>query len=231
MQSEGKTFGDKMNNKHAFWQALILTLIVFNIGIYFGYSLEKNRVEKIDQLYISSELELLDIRAQNDIYTFNNINCDNLIKENILFADRIYEEAKLLDDYEGASRISDALILRHKKYDILRTQLWINSIKLKEKCKISYHNVVYFYKYSNNNPPIETKAKQSTFSRKLGDLKNEKGERILLIPISGDADFGAIRILMNNYNITEQELPVVLIDEKIKITEIEDLENIELYID
>lgn len=213
--------------KHIFWQALIAALIMFNFGIFMGYMLEKSRIEKIDVLYAESELQLFDARVQTDIAFLKDIDCDILIKENMKFADRIYDEAKILQKYEDASRISDALILRHKKYDLLRTQAWLNSINLKEKCNASYKIVVYLYDYSKELG-IELKAKQNIFSRKLADIKEKFGDAVLLLPIAGNINISSINILRSQYNLTE--LPTILIEEKVKISTLDELKEIENYL-
>lgn len=217
------------SQKHAFWQALIVALIMFNIGIFFGYMLEKNRTNKINDLYSESELQLLDIKALSDIYSLGNIDCKSGFEENIKLADRIYEDAKLLEKYEDASRITGDLILAHKKYDLLRTNLWINIIKLKEKCNITQNSVLYIYEYADNSPKIEIQQMQNIFSRKLGEEKEKFGNSLILIPIAGDNDFSSIRMLLRIYNITS--LPTILINEKEKITTIEELNNLENYLD
>ncbi len=213
------------SQKHVFWQALLLTLIVFNIGIFLGYSLEASRASRINKLYVESELELLDLKIQDEAFSLTNIDCEKAIEENIKFADKVYQEALLLERYENANRINDAIILQHKKYDLLRTYFWLNSVRLKKQCNASYHNVVYFYQY--NEPSIAKKAKQKTFSNILAELKQRQGNKILLIPIAGDMELSSVSLLLDSYNITE--LPVVLIDENIKITGIISVENIEKY--
>lgn len=211
------------SQKHAFWQALVLTVIIFGAGILFGVWLESKRQAKIENLYVKSELELFDIKIQSDIFRNINVNCTTVKEENIKFANRIYEEARILDVYEGSSRLSDALKIQHKKYDLLRAQLWINSIYARKICNLSYHNVVYLYQY--NEPSLDARAKQQTISKLLRELKEEKGDKVLLIPLSGDNDITSIDILEGEYNISKSELPVVLIDEKIKLTDIRMLGN------
>jgi len=214
------------SQKNVFWQAFILAAFVFALGILFGFVMENSRSASIEKLYFQSELDLLDIRIQNDIYSIENIKIDCLgaVQENIKFADRIYEEAKLLDKYEQANKITGNIILQHKKYDLLRTLFWINSIKIKNRCNASYHNLVYFYDY--NEPSIEIRAKQAVFSRILSELKEEFGSEVMLIPIAGDNDIISVELLMNSYEIAESELPVILIDEKTKVQEIESKEEI-----
>ncbi len=215
------------NQKYVFLQALIIAFVIFNIGIFFGYKLETSRIDKINNWYIQSEIELLDQRIQKDAFEFLELNCDAMVEENINFADRIYEEALVIDKYEKANRINEDIILQHKRYDLLRTLFWINSMKIKEKCNSSYHNLVYFYQY--NDVSIEKKAKQKVFSNLLFQIKQEKKAEIMLIPIAADNDIGSINLILDRYDITE--LPVILIDEKIKLTDIESVEDIRKHLD
>lgn len=211
------------SQKHVFWQALILTLFIFALGIGLGFMIENYRTGKIDKLYIYSEVELLDVKIQSEIFNTGLVNCKDAIEKNTKFADKVYDEAKLLERYENAQRLSESLILQHQKYDLLRTMVWINSIRIKEKCNASYHNVVYFYQY--NNPSIEKKAEQDTFSKVLEEVKIKEQSNILLLPIAGDLGSISIEALKKQYGISN--LPTVLIDEKIRITELASLEQIE----
>ena len=215
------------NQKHVFWQALLLAIFVFAFGILIGFWIENSRISKISDLYVNAELEMLDIQIQSDLIAMNKISCSNSIQENIAFADRIYAEAKLLEKYESASRISDAIRIQHKKYDLLRTLLWTNSMKTKQYCNASYHNLVYLYDY--NEPSIDSMSKQDRISRVLEEVKNDFGNSVMLIPISGDNGISSLSLLMKQYGISEAELPVILVDEKNKLVSVsgkEDIENL-----
>lgn len=213
------------SQKNVFWEALLVTILIFGIGILLGVVLENWRTSKVDNLYKQSEVNLLDIRAQSEIYSFGNFDCDSAVEETLLFADRIFEESETLSKYEGAGRLTESLKLEHKKYDVLRALLWVNSIKIKKRCKADYHNIVYIYDY--NEPSLDIKAKQGVFSRILMELKEMRGADIMLIPLAGDNDLSSINLMMDKYNVTEEELPVVLIDEEIKITELQKVDDIE----
>jgi len=214
------------NQKYIFLYALILTIIVFNIGIYMGYKLESSRIDKINDMYLEAEMELLDQRIQKDTLDVINLDCDLLVQENIQFADRIFEEALLIKKYEDANKMNDKIKFQHKRFDLLRTLFWINSMRIKEKCNSDYHNLVYIYDY--NNPSIKQNARQKFFSKVLGELKEKFGDKIMLIPIAGDNNIPSINLLMKKYEINE--LPTILIDENIKITELETMEDIEQYL-
>jgi hypothetical protein len=215
------------SQKWFFLYALVITLVIFNFGIFMGYMLEQSRINKINMWYLDAELELLDQRIQKDAFEIIDLNCTAMIEENINFADKIFEEALIIQKYEDANKISSEIIFQHKRYDLLRTLFWINSMRIKEKCNSDYHNVVYFYKY--NNPSIEQKSKQRFFSNLLFEIKQKKGDKVMLIPIAADNDLPSVNLLTNKYGI--KELPVILIDEKIKITDMENMEDVLKYLD
>lgn len=198
------------NQKSVFWQALILSVLVFSVGVTLGFFLESSRADKIGELYSIAETEFLDVRLQSEIYDNSIINCDTAVEENINFGDRIYQEARTLDKYEEAQRISDSLIQQHKKYDLLRLSFLINSIKIKNYCKAGYDTILYLYKYSQ--PTIEEKARQRVISQMLSEIKEEKGSELLLIPIAGDLDLGSIEVMKNNYGA--RDLPTIIINGK-----------------
>ncbi|MCK9595748.1 hypothetical protein M0R19_01005 [Candidatus Pacearchaeota archaeon] len=215
-----------MNQKYTFLYALILTLVIFNLGIFMGYMLESSRIDKINSFYLSAEMGLLDQIIQKDSMEILNLNCDSLVQENIKFGDDIFKEAQIIQKYEEANRINENIIFQHKRFDLLRALFWINSIKIQQKCNPDYHNLVYLYKY--NNPSIEQESKQKFFSNLLGELKTKFGSNLMLIPIAADNDISSIDLLVEKYNVNE--LPAILIDETYLITEVENKEDIEKYL-
>lgn len=211
-----------MNQKHVFWEALLLAIFIFASGILLGYFLELNRTSKIITSYQEAELGLLDVRVQENLISIGNFNCEQSIKETIDFADRIYKEAQVLEKYEESARLSTGILFQHKKYDLLRATLWSNALKIKEKCPNSFHTVVYMYQLDSKD--VEVLSKQKAFSNYLFELKNEYSDNLLLIPMAGNLDLNSIEFLKNIYGL--DVLPVILIDEKIKIETLEDLGNI-----
>ena len=84
----------------------------------------------------------LDQKLQNQALDLLELDCNLLVQSNLEFADRIYEQALVIDKYEKASRIGNDIREEHKRLDLLRSLLWMNSIKIKNQCNSSYHNVV-----------------------------------------------------------------------------------------
>ena len=229
IQLEKSMYGGKMlkSKKHVFWEALLVTVLLFGLGVFLGIILENWRGGKINTLAQKSEISLLDIRVQEQIYSQEEFNCEVAIEENLKFADKIFEEAKVLDRYESASRLTEDIRVQHTKYDILRAMLLLNSMKIKEKCNASYYEVVYFYNYNKNDLNLDTK--QNTFSRLLAEVKEKKGSDVLLIPIAADNDLSSVNLLLDKYEVELKDVPVIVINEKIKISEITKIDDLIKY--
>lgn len=205
-----------VSQKFAFLYALIFAIFVFVIGFFIGFTVENMRNNVAYQSYVSSEISMNDVRLQNQILTYSDIKDCKLTQENnIYFGNRLYEESKMLDKYDKSNEISKFIKTEHKKFDLLRAIFWLNSITIKEKCNSDYVNVVYIYDYVN--PTISQKAEQQVISNLLLEIKNDYGDKVILIPFAGDNDLVSIETLKSKYNITK--LPSVLINENIKIEE------------
>jgi len=217
------------SQKNAFWEALLITILIFGLGVFFGVILENWRVGKIDLLVQKAELSLLDLQVQDKLYTEQSYDCDTANEEIMRFADKIFEEAKLLEKYEISMRLTEDIRIQHTKYDLLRALLLINSINVRETCNSTYHEVVYFYLY--NKEDIDLKSKQSVFSRLLTEVKEQKGNDVLLIPIAADNDLSSVNLIMKKYSIELDDVPVIIIDGKFRIYEIQNLEDVLEYFD
>ena len=161
--------------------------------------------------------------AQKQSMSALNLSCSTLVSENINFGDEIFTEALQIQKYEDANRISSDIVSQHKRFDLLRTMFWMNSVKIKQDCNSNYHNIVYFYQY--NSPSINQKSKQSFFSDLLQQVKEKEGDNVMLIPIAGDNNISSVTLLEKQYNITE--FPTILIDEKTKLTDVKNADEID----
>jgi len=213
-------------NKQVFWEALIIAIFIFGSGLFFGYFIELNQVSNVISLYQETELNLLDTKIQDGIISLNEIDCELFFNESVNFANRIYEEAKLLEKYEDSSQLSQGALFQHKKYDLLRANLWINTIKLKERCDLDFITLVYFYDYRTSS--LGLRSEQEVFSRKLLEVRNEKGDKVILIPIASNLNINSIEYLKSYYKM--DTVPTILINEKDKITGINELNNLDNYV-
>lgn len=212
------------NKKNVFWEALLITIVIFVLGMMIGVSFEKNKLNEINNYYSESQSVLMDILALQKITDLGILNCSLVVKANIDFADRVYNEANLMTQYEETQKISVGMDVAHKNYDLLRTFLWINSIKSRQNCQNNFSVVVYLYEYKTED--LAQKAEQEVWSNVLADLKEKKGDSIILIPIAVDTNVTSLGILIDKFNITKY--PAVVINDKdiiYKLKTTNDLEN------
>lgn len=215
------------NKKRVFWEALFLTVVVFLFGLLIGIAYESGKTSEINEYYEQSEVSLMDVFVMNSLLSLADSNdCSVLIAANLEFADKIYNEAILLEKYESAGKVSEEIEVVHKKYDLLRTFLWINTMKTSENCEEQYSTVVYLYEYSSED--LAQKAMQNVWSKILSDLKEKEGSNILLIPIAADNNLTSLNSLIIGYNITSY--PVVIINERDIIYELSSVDELDKYI-
>ncbi len=205
-----------------FWKALVLTVVVFLLGVLLGFALERNRIGDIEKEFQKIDLQWNDAKLQTLYY--QNIEpkfCDSAISENLGFGDKVYKEGLKIEDYDRASFLTSDLELEKKKYALLKVEFWLNSIVLKEKCNADYVNLVYFFA---NDPDFSVETEQDTQAEILKDLKEKYGKTLMLIPLPIDLDISMINIMRETYDI--KKTPTLLINEKIKLEGLQDIEDV-----
>ncbi|MBU3923686.1 MAG: hypothetical protein KJ592_02110 [Nanoarchaeota archaeon] len=212
-------------NKNSFWQALIVALIIFWTGILIGIFFEDSRVSEITAFYSDSETAISDFEMASNLVFNENLNCERLNDESKIFADRIYEEAKKLEQYDNSNKITDRVLHLHKRYDLLRTMLWQKIIENKERCNSSTNTVVYLYKYLTTD--IGEVSTQKTMSNYLTEIKVQNPD-IILIPIATDTGILSLGIMQEIYGISES--PTIIINEQKQIKDLSGLSDIQPYL-
>ena len=204
----------------------IITLLILLIGFSIGFYIEYYHADKIIKEYKDFEINVLDLKLGNYYYQImDSASCEIAIKENIIFADRLYEQGMIIQKYEDVDELTDSILLEKKKYVLLKTELWLNSILLKKKCDNPFNTVVYIYSQETNNAK---EAEQKALSEILRQIKEEKGNSIILIPIAGDLGLPSVDMLLRVYNVTY--LPSVIIDEKTVLEGFQNTNEIEKYL-
>jgi hypothetical protein len=214
-----------VNSKNSFWQALVVTVFIFIAGLVLGFYVELSNVNKSDLLIRSSEVDILD--QQIKMASLNNelnFNCEVAKRNLFKFADEIYLDIAKFEEEDGQSKFTvDQRRILHKRYDLLRVNLWLESLQIRNKCNESFHTVLYLFDYAS--PDVEIRSQQRVFSLVLLDLKYAHPDEILLLPIAANLDLGTVDMIKENYNISAS--PSVIIDESNIVTSLTTLEELE----
>lgn len=194
-----------------FIESFIIAIIIFLIGFTIGFYFENARLSKVILDYRDNEVDALDLRLQNYYYQImGREECALAIEQNFIFADKIYLQGLELEKYEEANQISDSLKAEKKRYVLLKTELWLNILLLKEKCNEDFDTIVYFYSSDPSNAAIV--SQQKIISNVLKEVKEENGDRVILLPLAGDLDLDIVNLQRNIYGV--EQLPSILINEK-----------------
>ena len=212
-----------MNRKHVFWQALLSAALIFGIGLLLGVVLEDSRSRGVETILLGSEINVLDSQLLGQVSNMFNVSCDVSTESLIEFTDSIYEEAKLLEEYDASSQLTGTLEILHRRYDLLRVLVWMQAIDLKENCGRDFHTVVYIFQYKD--PGVGTRSTQSVFSKFLEELKAKYGSDLILIPIAGDLELGSVELIKKQYNI--EDYPAVILNEDKVVRDLIELKDIE----
>lgn len=198
-----------------------MALLIFWTGIILGIFFEDSRADRLKNYYLDSETEIFDLNLHAKISSMNGNSCSEIMDQIVFFADKIYAESKKLEKYGASTKITLEVFRLHRRYDLLRTMLWSNLIL--NNCSKDFDVVVYLYQY--DDPSIEIEAKQITFSKVLLDFKKKYGSQVILIPIAYDTGIKSLDLLRKTYDL--DEVPVVIINQKHKMTNLFTVEEME----
>jgi hypothetical protein len=201
-------------------------MIIFILGLSIGLIIENSRLSKVIDDNRDNEIDALDLKLQNYYYQImDDTTCDLAFKQNLIFSDKLYNEGLEIEKFEEFNQITDRLKAEKKRYVLLKLELWLNMITLREKCGDDFDIIVYFY--SNDPSNSEIVAQQKIISNILKDIKEEFGNNVILIPIAGDLDLGIVDLQKKVYNVNS--LPSILINEQYLIEGFESKDKIISY--
>jgi len=217
-----------INNRfRVFVESFLVAGIIFLLGFSLGFFVENHRTASTIENYKLNEIEMLDLKLQNYYYQImDGASCDVAIGQNFIFADKIYEKGLEIEKYEEANMLSDDIKIEKKRYVLLKTELWLNSILLKEKCGNKFDTLVYFYSNDPSNTILV--SKQKMFSNVLKEIKENYGNRVILLPIAGDLDLDIVNLQLRLYNVST--FPSLIINEDILLEGFHSYGEIEAYL-
>jgi len=212
-----------LSNRHVFWQAFLIAFVIFWFGILIGIAFEESRVQEVEGFYFDSQTDLFDLELSSNIVYGSNLSCDNLYLASVGFADKIYKEASKLEKYDDSNKLTSDLISLHRRYDLMRTSLWMDIVSVNKKCGNKTDIVIYLYDYVD--PSLTDRATQGAMSSFLVELKGRYGDDIILIPIAVDTGVESLVVLREHYNL--DRVPMIFVNQNYKFSTLDSLKNIE----
>lgn len=196
--------------RRVYIQAGIFSLFVFLIGIMIGVWIDNARLGSIRSALSEADINSYDARLLNNyLQKFGKIYCDVALEQNLAYNDKIYEEGKKIEKKIDANIFTPEIEQEWRRYTLLQTQFWLNSVELKEKCGFDYHTVVHLSRHTNTTTAEEISNKVQ--SSVLLDLKEKCGKKMMLIPITVDTNLIVVDAIVKQFGVSDY--PAVIIDE------------------
>lgn len=196
--------------RRVYIQAGILSLLVFFIGIMIGIWIDNTRLGGIRSALSEADINSYDARLLNSyLQRFGKEYCDIALEQNLAYNDKIYEDGRKIEDKINANIFTPEIEQEWRRYTLLQTQFWLNSVELKEKCGFDYHTVVHLFRQKNTttSEDINNKVQASV----LLDLKDKCGKKMMLIPITVDTNLIVVEAITKQFDVSEY--PAVIVDE------------------
>lgn len=192
-------------------KAVIPTVFVLLIGIMIGIWIDNYRLASARKAVSESEIDWNDAQLLHTyLGKLGKDDCELAFNQNLEYNNKIYEKGMEIEKVMKANVFTPEVKQEWKRYVLLQTQFWFNSIELKERCDLQYQNIVHLYRLENLSQEefINNKVQSSV----LLELKERCGNKIMLIPLTTDLDLVSVETIVKQYNI--EQFPAVIVDEK-----------------
>ena len=210
----------EIQSKKRYVLAFLIGSAIFIIGILISFSVSYLQYQRISNLQETISYDIFQDKILNSF--FNKDICTNESFSKI--SGDLGFQGKIIDDLEKKFGKNDEKVLFRKKfYSLIEIEHFEFVRTLNKECKSNIDTILFFY--SNEDEDIDD-------SEKVGDLlavAYRKSDNLMIYSFDINLDSELIKSLKEKYRV--EKSPTLIINEKIKITDIKNVEDIEKYLD
>jgi hypothetical protein len=184
--------------------ALVISLVIFMSGFLASNTLTNKKLESLKNVEDDISLSILSSETEYDI--LKEVSCDNFQNQTALTKE-IGELADNLSLLESNNQNDERIISAKKRYSLLLIKDYLLSKRLSENCGTKPTFVVYFY----GNADICPECVKTGYA--LSSLRQDY-EKLRVYAFDYNLDLPLIKTFASLYNIHENELPTVIINNK-----------------
>jgi hypothetical protein len=199
----------RVTNTKIFLGALILTVVIFVMGLLLGLVIEGKRVEYVEQAGRLQKLDFESLQLQL-LYLSSIDERDGCPAFSSALSMHIKETEKTRERLEGyvqeGTAYSEELSLLKREYVISQLNYWILSKRTKGVCETDFVTVLYFY--SKDCSDCENQGFV------LDYLKRLFGDRLLIFALDREFTYEPmIQVLTAAYNVSES--PTIVVEDEV----------------
>jgi len=209
----------KIQSRKRYLLAFLIGTVLFILIFFLSYSLSYFEYQRISNLQESITYTIFEDKL--DYSLFNKQICSNesfkKISEDLGF------QGKIIDDLEKRLGKKDEKVLFRKKFYTLIELEHFEFVKiLNENCDSKIHTILFFY--SNEKKDI----KKSEDVGDLLDVIHNRNDNLVIYSFDINLESDLINKLKDKYEITKS--PTIMIDENIKLLDLQNINEIEKYL-
>lgn len=209
----------EVKDKRRYFYALTIAIFLFILGFLISYSLNLFEFERVSNLQDAIYYDFYANQLSYDF--FNEKNCDTGLVDKL--SESLDFEGDMLNKFEQKFGKDNSKVLDMKKYYFLIQLSHFNFMKqIKKDCDLDYSFILFFY--SNDKTHLDK-------SERIGNLLNyfkKLYPSVLIYSFDSESPSPLIRNLKSKYNVTESVS--IILDEKVKLNDIEDISQLEEYL-
>lgn len=185
--------------------ALILTIVVFSVGIFVGMFFEDLRLNNSEKMILEEKANLQSLQLQQRYIESKLTDCETL---NTILESNTFQLTKkmgrVIDYNKNAVFNQEGLRLQLQDYFLTEIQFMLLSEEIDKKCSQDNLKIIYFY----NEDEFDTQGQI------LDYIKKVFGERVLIFSFDSNfKDEPLIDILLTSHKI--EKFPSVVIDNSV----------------
>lgn len=184
--------------------ALIISLVIFMSGFLASNTLTNKKLETLKNVEDDISLNILSSETEYDI--LREVSCDNF-KNQTALTKEIGQLADNLSILESNNENDERIIAAKKRYSLLLIKDYLLSKRLSENCGTKPTFVIYFY----SNADVCPECVKTGFA--LSSLRQDY-EKLRIYSFDYSLDLPLIKTFASLYDIQENQLPAVIINNK-----------------
>ncbi|MCA9486223.1 MAG: hypothetical protein H6500_00420 [Candidatus Woesearchaeota archaeon] len=195
----------------------LLSILIFTLGIFIGGDVEELRVQS---LY--TQLQEQDLAYQNVVTEGNfldylvsqreagdpTISCEKLKGSYYTSLSTLEDSRIKLENYINSAKVKDEEYARLKShYSNVQINYWILAKRISKLCDSSLHTILYFYGDEKICPECEDQGVHLSY------VKEKLEDEILIFSLDSQKG-GPISLLGQEYSLSSENLPLLVIDDE-----------------
>ena len=193
---------------------LIMTIMIFTLGIFIGGDVEEMRVQNLYTQLQEQDVSYQSIVTESNYIDYmisekeagKNVSCQSITGAYYTSIKNLDDSRLKLENYINTANVKEEEYERLKEhYSNIQIDYWIMANKINNLCDANMYPVLYFYADEKKCPGCEDQGVHLSYTKaKLGD-------NILIFSLDSQKE-GPIQLLAQQYDVNSREMPVIVIE-------------------